>query len=220
RLTKNVVTADFDRSKHQVFLEDLEAAKDIKGMDICFIIDTTGSMDTYIDGVKNKAIEFSNILKEKGIDYQLGLIGFGDLGEKEKPKKYKWTSDVRKFQKNVMRLPRTYGGDIPESSLEALVEGIGWLEKRTLKNDHKVFVLITDAPPHLPTYYGQKLEDILDLLDRSGAICYVVAKKDKESVMAYSPLTKDGGYYYSMEEPFHNILDQIAYKLAELIRVE
>lgn len=221
RLTKNVVSADFDRRKPQSLIEEGSGTKEeIKAMDICFIIDTTGSMDTYIDGVKNKAIEFSNILKEKGIDYQLGLIGFGDLGEKEKPKKYKWTSDVRKFQKNVMRLPRTYGGDIPESSLEALVEGIKWLDKRSVRNDHKVFILITDAPPHLPTFYGQTLEEILELLDRSGAVCYVVAKKDKESVMAYTPLTAEGGHYYSMDEPFHNILDQIAYKLAELVRVE
>jgi molecular chaperone DnaK len=217
KLTGTVVSGDFDRSNALPPLEDVETTKDIKGMDICFIIDTTGSMDLYIDGVKDKAIEFSNILHDKGIDYQLGLIGFGDLGEKEKPKKYKWTKDVHKFQKNVRRIPRTYGGDIPESSLEALETACEHLEKRPMKNSHTAFILITDAPPHVPTHHGHSLEEVLKTLDESGAICYVVAKKDRDSLKYYSPLTANGGAYFSMDESFYSILDQIAYKLADLV---
>jgi hypothetical protein len=208
----------FDRSKAPSFDDSYKEDLDIKGMDIVFIIDTTGSMDAYIDGIKEKAIEFSNILSDKGIDYQLGLMGFGDLGEKEKPKLYKWTKDARKFQKNVMRIRRTFGGDLPESSLEALEEAILYLEKRPVKNDYKAFILVTDAPPHLPTFYGHSLEHVLEKLDASGAICYVVARKDKSSLEAYTPLTLNGGAYYSMDEPFSGILDRIAYKLADLVK--
>lgn len=217
QVTGKLVSGDFDRSTTLAPLNESDIMKDIKGIDICFVIDTTGSMDTYIDGVKDKAIEFSNILQDKGIDYQLGLIGYGDLGEREKPKKYKWTKDVHKFQKNVRRIPRTYGGDIPESSLEAIETACDYLEKRPIKNEHKVIILITDAPPHVPTHHGHSLEDVVQTLDKSGAICYVVAKKDKESLACYTPLTKAGGVYFSMEESFYSILDQIAYKLADLI---
>lgn len=218
QVTGKLVSSSFDRSSSVAPVIEEGKGLDIKGMDIAFIIDTTGSMDTYIDGVKEKAIEFSNILSDKGIDYQLGLIGFGDLGEKEKPKIYKWTKDVKKFQKNVKRVPRTYGGDIPESSLEALETGVEYLNKRTHKNDYKAFVLITDAPPHVPTFHGHTLEQVVKTLDESGAVCYVVAKKDRKSLESYSPLTRNGGFYFSMEEDFHTILDQIAYKLAELVR--
>ncbi len=217
-ITGGLVADSFDRSNSVPSFQKEVKGLDIKGMDIAFIIDTTGSMDTYIDGVKEKAIEFSNILGDKGIDYQLGLIGFGDLGEKEKPKIYKWTKDVKKFQKNVKRLPRTYGGDIPESSLEALETAVNYLEKRPMKNGYKAFVLITDAPPHIPTFHGHDLSQVIKTLDDSGAICYVVAKKDRKSLEAYTPLTKDGGHFFSMEEDFHSILDQIAYKLADLVR--
>ncbi len=213
-----IVSDSFDRSNSVPPLPVEDKTSDIKGMDIAFVIDTTGSMDSYIDGVKEKAIEFSNILGDKGIDYQLGLIGFGDLGEKEKPKVYKWTKDVKKFQKNVKRLPRTYGGDIPESSLEALETAIQYLDKRPMKNSYKAFVLITDAPPHIPTFHGHSLGEVVETLNKSGAICYVVAKKDRKSLEAYTPLTKEGGHYFSMEDDFHSILDQIAYKLADLVR--
>ena len=43
-----------------------------------YSIDTTGSMDTYINAVKDRAVEFSEILSGKGIDFKLGLIGFGE----------------------------------------------------------------------------------------------------------------------------------------------
>lgn len=218
RVSGKLVSNSFDRASTISPISDGEKVQDVTGMDIAFIIDTTGSMELYIDGVKEKAIEFSNILMDKGIDYQLGLIGFGDLGEREKPKIYKWTKDVRKFQKNVMKIPRTYGGDIPESSLEALETAIEYLDKRPSKNSYKAFVLITDAPPHIPTHHGRSLEQVVEVLENSGAVCYVVAKKDKKSLSAYTPLTKNGGYYYSMDDEFHTILDQIAYKLAELVR--
>ncbi len=220
-VTQITVSNHFDRQKTAPLLVDekQKVTGSVKGIDICFIIDTTGSMDTYIDGVKEKAIRFSEILKEKGIDYQLGLIGFGDLGEREKPKVYKWTEDVAKFQKNVMRIKRTYGGDIPESSLEAIQTGIASLKKRAKVNPYTAFIVITDAPPHIPTHYGQSLEDIIDEVKAADVICHIVAKKDKKSLEAYTPFATTGGYYYSMDEPFHEILDRIAYRLADLVRV-
>jgi len=217
-ITKKIVTESFDRTKTKP-LQETQKTQEIKGIDIAFVIDTTGSMDIFIEGVKEKAIEFSNILVDKGIDYQLGLIGFGDLGEKEKPKTYKWTNQVKQFQKYVMRLPRMYGGDIPESSLEALETAVDYFKKRPTQNDFKAIVLITDAPPHLPTHDGKQLNDIVATVLDAGIVCYVVARKDRDSTAAYTPFTQSGGYYFSMDEPFHRILDQIAIKLSELVRI-
>lgn len=217
QVTGNMVNNYFDRSTSLPVLDDKGTKKDIQGMDIVFLIDTTGSMETYIDGVKEKAIEFSNILHDKGIDYQLGLIGFGDLGEREKPKIYKWTKDIVKFQKNVKKIKRFYGGDIPESSLEALETAVEYMEKRPMKNEHKVIILITDAPPHVPTYHGKSVDEIVEKLNLAGVITYVVAQKDKESIEHYTKVVGIDGEYFSMQESFHSILDEIAYKLADLI---
>lgn len=217
--TKQVITETFDRTKSRPAVETVKTTE-IKSIDICFLIDTTGSMDIFIDGVKEKAIEFSNILEDKGIEYQLGLIGFGDLRERERPKTYKWTSQVKQFQKNVMRLPRMYGGDIPESSLEALLTAVEYFDKRPKSLAHKAIILITDAPPHIPTHDGQSLEEVIATFELSQTTCYVVARKDRESLTAYTPFTKDGGAYFSMEDSFYHILDQIAYRLSELVRIE
>lgn len=218
--TKKAVSAQLDRSKTMPKLPDRTAKVETKGMNIVFIIDTTGSMDSYIEGVQEKAIEFSNILKGKGIDFKLGLIGFGDLLEKEKPSVYKFTEDVAKFQKRVKKIPRTYGGDIPESSLDALETSLQLVEKSKLDATHKnIFILITDAPPHIPTQSGKQVVDLIEQLKAHRIITYVVARKDKESFEAYEPLVRSDGKYYSMDDSFYDILDSIAYSIAELVRL-
>lgn len=218
--TKKAVSAALDRSKNMPKLPDRTTKVDTKGLNVVFIIDTTGSMDTYIQGVQEKAIEFSNIIKDKGIDFKLGLIGFGDLLEKEKPSVYKLTDDVLKFQKRVKKIPRTYGGDLPESSLDALETGLLLINKSKLDMTHKnIFILVTDAPPHIPTQSGKQVVDIIEQLGASNIVLYVVARKDKMSLEAYEPLVRTEGKYYGMDEPFYDILDSIAYSIAELVRI-
>lgn len=209
--------AMFDRSKTSA---PPRRPSGIGSVRIVFVIDTTGSMDTYINGVKERAIEFSEIVRGKGAGASLGLIGFGDLYEKEKPSVYSFTSDVEKFQKQVKNIPRTYGGDIPESSLDALETAVGLLRSsESAPGERAIFILITDAPPHVPTRSGRSVEDIRDMLRENGVTCYVVARKDRESIESYDPLTKPDGKYYDLNDKFYDILDSIAMSIAELIRL-
>jgi len=212
--------AEFDRTQTHAPPAREAATLGTDRVNVVFLIDTTGSMDTYINGVKDRAIEFASILASKGAMYKLGLIGFGDLGEKEKPSVYNFTDDVPKFQKQVKNIPRTYGGDIPESSLDALETGIELLnshrEEGSVRN---IFILITDAPPHIPTHSGKSVAQISEMLASRAVTTYVVARKDRESIDAYDPLTKPNGKYYDLNDKFFDILDSIAMSIAELIRL-
>ncbi len=213
--------AEFDRTKVTAPpTREARSAMSTDKVNIVFLIDTTGSMDTYINGVKDRAIEFSNIISSKGANFKLGLIGFGDLYEKEKPSVYNFTDDVAKFQKQVKNIPRTYGGDIPESSLDALETGVELLNSSRIEPDARnIFILITDAPPHVPTKSGKTVQDICDMLNHRSINTYVVARKDKESIEAYDPVTKPNGKYYDLSDKFFDILDNIAISITELIRL-
>jgi len=208
--------AEFDRTKPAA--PPPKAAGGSEKVNVVFLIDTTGSMDTYINGVKDRAIEFSSILASRGAAYKLGLIGFGDLGENEKPSVYNFTDDVAKFQKQVKNIPRTYGGDIPESSLDALETGVELLKSHR-EGGRNIFILVTDAPPHVPTFLGRSVGDVCHLLAEHGVTTYVVARKDRESIDAYDPLTKPNGKYYDLNDKFFDIIDNIAMSIAELIRL-
>ncbi len=217
--TGNIQKAAFDRTKELPPPIKI-ASKGMQKTNIVFIIDTTGSMDTYINGVKDRAIEFSNILSSKGTGYQLGLIGFGDLGEKENPSIYNFTDDVAKFQRQVKNIPRTYGGDIPESALDAVETAVELVRGSKLNPSSKnIFILITDAPPHIPTVTGKSVNDVSNLLQSNNITTYVVARKDKLSIEAYDPLTQPNGKYYDLKDKFYDILDNIAVSITELIRL-
>lgn len=219
--TGNMQKAEFDRTKSTTPpVREVITGAGTDKVNIVFLIDTTGSMDTYINGVKDRAIEFSEILSSKGASFKLGLIGFGDLGEKEKPSVYNFTDDVAKFKKQVKNIPRTYGGDIPESSLDSLETGVQLLESSKVDPAAKnIFILITDAPPHVPTHSGKSVNDICTMLAEHSIITYVVARKDRESIEAYDPVTKPNGKYYDLNDKFYDILDNIAISIAELIRL-
>lgn len=218
--TQRVQKAEFDRTKFTAPPAPREIRTTSENVNVVFLIDTTGSMDTYIHGVKDRAIEFSNILGSKGAKFKLGLIGFGDLGEKEKPSVYNFTDDVAKFQKQVKNIPRTYGGDIPESSLDALETGVALLESsKADATARNIFILITDAPPHVPTVSGKSVADICNMLSIRNITAYVVARKDRESIECYDPVTKPHGKYYDLNDKFYDILDNIAMSIAELIRL-
>ena len=219
-ITGKKSTGAFDRKVTMPPLPEMTTSGDGTGINVSFIIDTTGSMDRYIDGVKERAMAFADILHHREIAFNLGLIGFGDLLEKEKPKVYKWTRDVGKFQKQVRKIPRTCGGDIPESAIDALETGLLSLAKvKGAENYKNIMILITDAPPHLPTVSGLQIDEVVAQLQEKDVTVYVVAKKDRKSIEAYEPLTALGGHYYSMEEDFNDILDKIAYSIAQLVRL-
>lgn len=219
--TGKIIRTEFDRSKFQAPpKKDYVMQNTSENVNITFLIDTTGSMDSYINGVKDRAIEFSNILSSRGTKFKLGLIGFGDLNEKEKPSVYNFTDDVEKFKRQVKNIPRTYGGDIPESSLDSLETGIQLLQNSILEDDSKsIFILITDAPPHIPTNSGKSVSDICNMLKKANVTTYVVARRDKESLAAFDPLTIPNGKYYDLNDKFFDILDNIAKSITELIRL-
>jgi len=220
--TGNMQRAEFDRTQAAAPPRrgELSSPDSSGNVNVVFCIDTTGSMDTYINGVKDRAIEFSQILASKGATFKLGLIGFGDLYEKENPSVYNFTDDVTKFQKQVKNIPRTYGGDIPESALDSLETAIELLATTRHEVASKsIFILITDAPPHVPTYSGKSVMDICDMLNSNNVVTYVVARKDRDSIEAYDPITKPHGKYYDLSDKFYDILDNIAASIAELIRL-
>lgn len=219
--TGKIKITEFDRTKFSAPPKKENIAPlGVENVNVTFLIDTTGSMDSYINGVKDRAIEFSNILSERGTKFKLGLIGFGDLNEKEKPSVYNFTDDVEKFKRQVKNIPRTYGGDIPESSLDALETGVQLLQNSVLEpNSQSIFILITDAPPHVPTNSGKSVEAICKMLQDAKVTTYVVARRDKESLKSFDPVTVPNGKYYDLNDKFYDILDNIARSITELIRL-
>lgn len=139
-------------------------------IEVCFVLDTTGSMGGLIEGAKQKIWSIANeIVSAKPTpQLKLGLIGYRDRGDEYVVKSFKLTDDIDAIYANLRAFEAGGGGDTPESVNEALAEAI---EKMPWSNDRsvlKIIFLVGDAPPHMDYANGPKYPEL----------CRAAARKD------------------------------------------
>src|SRR5437660_666544 len=139
-------------------------------IEVCFVLDTTGSMGGLIEGAKQKIWSIANemISAKPTPELKLGLIGYLDRGDEYVVKSFQLTDDIDSIYGHLRDFKAEGGGDQPESVNEALAETI---EKMPWSQDRKVLkiiFLVGDAPPHLDYADGPKYPEL----------CRIAAKKD------------------------------------------
>ena len=139
-------------------------------IEVCFVLDTTGSMGGLIEGAKQKIWSIANemISAKPTPELKLGLIGYRDRGDEYVVKSFQLTDDIDSIYGHLRDFKAEGGGDEPESVNEALAEAI---EKMPWSQDRKVLkiiFLVGDAPPHLDYADGPKYPEL----------CRIAAKKD------------------------------------------
>src|SRR5881227_139681 len=139
-------------------------------IEVCFVLDTTGSMGGLIEGAKQKIWSIANemISAKPTPELKLGLIGYRDRGDEYVVKSFQLTDDIDSIYGHLRDFKAEGGGDEPESVNEALAEAI---EKMPWSQDRKVLkiiFLVGDAPPHMGYADGLKYPEL----------CRIAAKKD------------------------------------------
>jgi Mg-chelatase subunit ChlD len=139
-------------------------------IEVCFVLDTTGSMGGLIEGAKQKIWSIANemISAKPTPQLKLGLIGYRDRGDEYVVKSFNLTDDIDSIYAHLREFKADGGGDTPESVNEALDEAI---HKMTWSADHKVLkivFLVGDAPPHMDYPNSPKYPDL----------CREAARKD------------------------------------------
>lgn len=179
-------------------------------VDVVFLLDTTDSMSPYIAGLQRRCIEFASLVREQGFDCRLGLIGFGDVEINEPLHVFEPTDQLQTFQSAVASVPRTHGGDLPESSLEAVRRA---LQMSLREQAALCLVLITDEACH----HEDELPALGEALKQRRAVVYVASRSRFANL--YAPLCVNGGRFFSIEGArFDDILLGVAKSLTNQIR--
>lgn len=120
-------------------------------IEVCFVLDTTGSMGGLIEGAKQKIWSISNqIVKAKPTpELKIGLVAYRDRGDEYIAKPYALTTDIDTVYANLMKFSAAGGGDGPESVNEALAVAVNKMEWSNDSNVLKIIFLVGDAPPHM-----------------------------------------------------------------------
>jgi Mg-chelatase subunit ChlD len=139
-------------------------------IEVCFVLDTTGSMGGLIEGAKQKIWSIANemISAQPTPELKLGLIGYRDRGDEYVVKSFSLTDDIDAIYGHLREFQAGGGGDAPESVNEALAEAIHKMPWNSDRKVLKIIFLVGDAPPHMDYANGPKYPDL----------CREAAKKD------------------------------------------
>jgi len=139
-------------------------------IEVCFVLDTTGSMSGLIEGAKEKIWSIANemIAAKPTPQLKLALVGYRDRGDEYVTQITDLTDDIDAIHARLMEFTANGGGDGPESVNQALheaVKKITWSKDRDVL---KIVFLVGDAPPHMD--YDQDV--------RYPEVCQLAVKND------------------------------------------
>lgn len=122
-------------------------------VDLLFVLDVTGSMQSQIDQLKNAIAILQMNLGSMPNKPRLrfGLVQYRDRGDDFVVRSIPFTEDAEAFSLALSRVEADGGGDAPEdlqSALDTALHGMDW--NRT---GLRLGFVVTDVPPHLD--YGQ-----------------------------------------------------------------
>jgi hypothetical protein len=145
-----------------------------KKLDVVFIVDTTGSMEDNVLGVKDYIHRFLEPLEEKKLDVELGLVTFSDVSAR-KENVFDLTDKPERFKKWLEKVIFYGGGDLAESGYEAIVTALDKIDFR--KSAQRFFVFMSDAPQHDLDYDGKSrytLDWIISMLNEKNVSVEVI----------------------------------------------
>jgi hypothetical protein len=175
-------------------------------VDVVILMDTTESMEPWIDQLRKKCGQFSAQLKQQSLAHRFALVGFGDTAMLDREGKWcqlhPFTADVAQFQEKVGRVKRFEGGDLPESALDAVEEALKLpLDDGAVRR----FYLVTDATFHKKTQAGHTAADVAKLLAEKRVLLYVFSRRQFED--DYAELLGDGGKFLDIRS-FGKVLSE------------
>jgi len=147
---------------------DKSAAK--PRIEVCFVLDTTGSMSGLIEGAKQKIWSIANEMAtaKPTPDIRMALVAYRDRGDEYVVKSFDLTNDIDAVYANLSGFRAAGGGDTPESVNEALNEAVTKISWSDNKQVLKIIFLVGDAPPHMD----------YDNAPRYPEVCQAAMKKD------------------------------------------
>jgi hypothetical protein len=140
---------DGEGAEVQVALPDPFELPEPIQLDVCFVIDTTGSMGDEIDSIKASLLKVTEKLRglDREFDLRYAAVLYRDIGDDYVTATHAFTEDIEAFDEALRGVGAAGGGDGPESLNQAVaqaVDGVSWRDGAA-----KVAFLIADAPPHM-----------------------------------------------------------------------
>lgn len=120
------------------------------GLDIAFVVDTTGSMVDELAYLQKELESIATTARDtfSSLAIRFALVVYRDDDQEYVTRTFDFTSDVGTFANDLALQQATGGGDFPEAVFDAMkaMQGLSW--RGTDENVARVAFLLADAAPH------------------------------------------------------------------------
>ncbi len=168
-------------------------------VEICFVLDTTGSMGGLIEGAKAKIWSIANnvISQNPKPHLKVALVPYRDRGDEYITKVFDLTDDMDAVFANLQSFKAQGGGDGPEDVNQALDDGVNKIKWSADDKVTKIMFLVGDAPPHTD-YKGEKqyVEICRDAIKKNVIINTVQCGNQSDTAPVWQEIAKsaEGSY--------------------------
>lgn len=139
-----------DAPAEQQKAKQAECGNALNRVDLCFVVDNTGSMGPFIEAAKAQLIDvIARLTGGSDLNLQIGLIAYRDHPPQETSfvtKVTDLTSDMDSVRRAINGMKADGGGDTAEAVYQGLLDAVAKISWR----DHscRFAILVGDAPPH------------------------------------------------------------------------
>ncbi len=168
-------------------------------VDVCFVLDTTGSMSGLIEAAKQKIWHIANQIASRKPRPQIrfALIGYRDRGDTYVTSVNQLTDDLDGIYGALLQFRADGGGDGPESVNQALHEAVTSLQWDRAQDARRIIFLVGDAPPHMDYANDVPYMETCQLAARRGIVINTLqCGTMKETPMHWGAIAKLGGGRY------------------------
>jgi Mg-chelatase subunit ChlD len=183
----------------------------LQQVDLAFVVDTTGSMGSFIGVARQQMIAMLRSLTEAAplpLELRLAVVEYRDHPPQDRSfvaRAHRFTNDVRAAQKVIDGLKPEGGGDTPEAVYDGVVAAAEELDWRP--HSCRLAVLIGDAPPHGSGFPGDRgcpcgltAEDVTARLEQTGITLYAVGLTHGVRSSFGQLATYTGGSYFEAQQ--------------------
>lgn len=168
-------------------------------VEVCFVLDTTGSMGGLIEGAKAKIWAIANqIATAKPTPrVKFGLLAYRDRGDSYITRKVDLTEDLDAIYAELQGFQAGGGGDGPESVNQALNEAVTQMKWSTDSKSLRIVFLVGDAPPHMDYANDIAYPQSCEIAARAGLIVNTIqcgAQPDTENIWREIARRAEGQY--------------------------
>ncbi len=172
--------------KRRLFVNPDDALKELGKLDQVFIIDTTASMQPFLDNAKRYIRELAEeTAQANDLDLSYCVIEYRDHPPQDRSfvVKNRGFGDDKQLQSDLDALRAEGGGDDPEAMYDAVIEAAVLTYR---PGADRIALLVADSPPHNPCLCGLNPLKVIDACAKANVIlnaCSIAGSKITESAM-------------------------------------